>query len=96
MFVLGDFTPEESLFLVSILHVGKGPTTMQTPTLKLKRIQTIKNLVHQQKISQLPIKIQHRDDKIILTYLPNDIVNSSSYGSTLFRDSTFLHQMEII
>lgn len=72
MFVLGDITQEESLFLVSILHVWKGPTITQTQTLKLMRIQTIKNLVQQERILQLLIKIPHCDDEVILTNLQID------------------------
>lgn len=57
IFVLGEFTQGGYLFLVSILHNGKGPNTTQTRTSKLMKIQTIKNLIHKEKNFQLPINI---------------------------------------
>lgn len=68
IFVLGEFTQGEYLFLVSILHDGKGPNTTQTRTSKLMKIQTIKNLIHKETNFQLPIRIQHCNDDIILIH----------------------------
>lgn len=59
--------------MVSILHAGKGPNTTQTQSLKLMKINTIKNLVHQEKKSQLPIKILFCNDEIILNNLQYDL-----------------------
>lgn len=66
IFGLGEFTPEECLFLVSIHPARKGPNTTQTQTLKQMKIQTIKNLAHQEKKFQFLIRIQHCNEEIIL------------------------------
>lgn len=59
--------------MVSILHAGKGPNTTQTQSLKVMKINTIKNLVHQEKKFQLPIKILYCNDEITLNILQNNL-----------------------
>lgn len=79
--------------MVSILHAGKGPNTTQTQSLKVMKINTIKNLDHQEKKFQLPIKILYCNDEITLNNLQNNLCIITDIKRLIFMNTIETHSL---